>query len=337
MLVSSELTSRLLKKAVYADPTLANDAVRLSELSRRALRSPETLVSDDGDRAFQMLDRVVQRARQEIDDELDALYYDGEGGGSAGGAPRKPENRMPKTRALLERCLALDERCYDARTLDILVRCETSDGALAELDRIEPEARAWCTECSERYDGPVADPWDAVFLRPWLRIKARAIDLLVQASCYREARRRCEEMLAFAPTDGQGIRRTLALVCARLEDEEGLGELDSSYGHEGSCWMHIARSVLLYKLGRMDAARRAVCGLAELCPGAAYYLANPSYVPPYLPDRPLYTPGSEQESLLATYEADFLVVDTPEFVSWALTIGRFNNAVQAFGRAHGEF
>ncbi len=336
MLVSSELTSRLLKKAVHADPALANDAQRLSELSRRAMRSPETLVSDDEDRAFLMLDRVVQRARQEIDDELDALYYESEAEG-ASGAPRRPENRMPKTRALLERCLALDGRCYDARTLDTLVRCETSDGAIAELDRLEPEARAWCTERSNLYDGPVADPWDAVFLRPWLRIKARAIDLLVQASCYREARRRCEEMLAFAPTDGQGIRHTLALVCARLEDEEGLGRLDSSYGHEGSCWMHVARSVLLYKLGRMDAARRAVCGLAELCPGAAYYLANPSYVPPYLPDRPLYTPGSEQESLLATYEADFLVVDTPEFVTWALSIGRFREAAQAFGRTHGEY
>ena len=223
MLVSSELTSRLLKKAVHADPALANDAQRLSELSRRAMRSPETLVSDDEDRAFLMLDRVVQRARQEIDDELDALYYESEAEG-ASGAPRRPENRMPKTRALLERCLALDGRCYDARTLDTLVRCETSDGAIAELDRFEPEARAWCTERSNLYDGPVADPWDAVFLRPWLRIKARAIDLLVQASCYREARRRCEEMLAFAPTDGQGIRHTLALRLRAARGRGGSGE-----------------------------------------------------------------------------------------------------------------
>ena len=332
MLVSSELSNRLLKKAVKADPSLLGDPARLAEFSRRALRSPDTLVSDDEDRAFLALDRATQRARQEIDDELDAMYYESESGTPS----KRQPSRMPKTHGLLTRCLELDSRCYDARTLDILVRCETSDQALSQLDALEPEARAWCSQRAELYDGPVADPWDAVFLRPWLRMKARAIDLLVQASCYREAAARCEEMLSFAPADGQGIRYTRALICARLEDEERLLRLDDTFGHEGSCWMHIARTVLLYKLGRMDAARRALCGLADLCPGAAYYLAYPTYVPPYLPDRPLFSPGTEQESLFATYEADFLVVDTPEFITWALSVGRFNDAAQSFGRSHGE-
>ncbi len=330
MLVASEYVSRVIKKAVQADPTLAADPKRLSELSRQALRSPDTLVSDDEDRAFLMLGRATQRARQEIDDELDAVYDDPEG------AAKRPPSRMPRTHNLLARCIALDEHCYDARNLDILVRAETSDEALAGLDALEPEARAWCSARADALDGPVADPWDAVFLRPWLRVRSRAIDLLVQGSCYREAARRCREMLDFAPTDGQGIRHTLALIYARLEDEDGLNELDARFGREPSCWMHVARAVLLYKLGRMDAARRALVGLAELCPGAAFYLAYPSYVPPYLPDRPLFKPGTEEESLFATYEADFLVVDTPEFVDWAQSIEKFSRAVTEFGRSHGE-
>lgn len=332
MLVSSELTSRLLKKAVAADPALGADPTRLAELSRRAMRSPDSLVSDDEDRAFLALDRAVQRARQEIDDELDALYYESESGTPS----KRPPSRMPKTQALLARCLQLDAHCYDAHTLDVLIRCETSDEALAQLDALEPEAREWCAQRADLLDGPVADPWDAVFLRPWLRMRSRAVDLLVQMACYREAQQRCEDMLSFAPTDGQGVRHTLALLYARLEDEEGLNRLDARFGHEGSCWMHLARCLLLYKLGRMDAARRALVGLAELCPGAAFYLAYPTYVPPYLPDRPLFTPGSEQESLFATYEADFLVVDTPEFVTWAQSVKRFADIAQAFGRTHGE-
>ncbi len=330
MLVSAELTSRLLKKAVKANPDLANDPVRLAELSRQAMRSPDTLVSDDEDRAFRALDHAVQRARQEIDDELDAIAYNPEA------AAKRPPSRLPRTHALLARCLELDEHCYDARNLDILIRSDTGDEALAGLDALEPEARAWCSAQADRFDGPVADPWDAVFLRPWLRIKARAIDLLIQATCYREALARCEEMLSFAPTDGQGIRHTAALLYARLEDEEGLASLDGRYGHEGSCWMHVARTMLLYKLGRKDAARRALIGLAELCPGAAFYLAHPSYVPPYLPDRPLFASKSEEESLFATYEADFLVVDTPDFINWALSISKFRQAAERFGRARGE-
>lgn len=330
MLVMSEFVSRALEKAARLDPSLASDPARVAELSRKALRSPESVAADDEDRAFILLDRVVQRARQEIDDELDAMYDD------PGQAARRQAGRMPRTRSLLARCLALDEHCYDARNLDALVRSESGDAAIAALDALEPDAREWCSARSQELDGPVADPWDAVWLRPWLRIKSRAIDLLIEGACYREAASRCEEMLSFAPTDGQGVRHTLALLYARLEDEEGLNRLDAAYGREASCWTHIARAVLLYKLGRMDAARRAAIGLAELCPGAAFYLACPTYVPPYLPDRPLYTPGTEQESLLATYEADFLVVDTPEFVDWCQSIEKFSNAAKSFGRSHGE-
>ena len=331
MNVSSELTNRLIKKAAVADPTLATDPARLAELSRRALRNPSSLFADDEDRAFHALDRAVQRARQEIDDELDEMYYEG------AKEPKKPPSKLPRTQALLAKCIALDPYCYDALALDALIRCDTSDEALARLDALEPEARAWCEGQAARYDGPVADPWDAVFLRPWLRIKSRAIDMLVQSCCYREARRRCEEMLAAAPSDGQGVRHTLALILARLEDEDALTRLDGEFSHEGSCWMHLSRAMLLYKLGRLDAARRAVVGLADLCPGAAFYLVNPSYVEPYLPDRPLYSPGTDRESLLATYEADFLVADTPEFIAWAQTIPQFDEAAKAFGRKHGEY
>ncbi len=330
MLVASELASRLLKKAVRRDPTIADDDARIDELTHMAMRQPELLAQDDDDRAFLILDRAVQCARHEIDDELDALYYENE----MAAAP--PSDHMTKTRTLLAHCLEVDPHCYDAHTLNALVSCESADAAVAYLDELEPQARIICSEQADLYDGPVADPWDAIFLRPWLRMRSRAIDLLVQSSCYREARMRCEEMLSYAPTDGQGIRHTLALILARLEDEEALSELDARYGHESSCWMHIARTILLYKLGRMDAARRALIGLADLCPGAAYYLAYPSYVPPYLPDRPPYTPGTDLESLYATYEADFLVVDTPEFVTWALGVKRFNDAASSFGRLHGE-
>lgn len=323
MLVSAELTNRLLRKAVKADSALAADQARFMDLSRQAMRTPEKLCTDEEDRAFMMLDRAVARARQDIDDELDRLYYEQDG-------PRKPPSKLPQTHLLLERCIQTDPHCYDAATLDTLITCDTFEQAISRLEQLEPEARVWCQERSRLFDDPVADPWDAVFLRPWLRMRSRCIDLYVQASCYREALSRCEQMLAEAPADGQGIRHTAALLYARLEDEEGLNALDVRYGREGSCWMHLARALLLYKLGRTDAARRAVGGLAELCPGAAFYLVNPSYVPPYLPDRPLFKPGSPEESLLATYEAEYLVMDTPEFVSWAMTQPKFAQAADKF-------
>ncbi|MBS5450575.1 MAG: hypothetical protein KHY83_02120 [Coriobacteriia bacterium] len=324
MLVSSELVNRLLKKLCVRDPSLEADAHRMAELSRTALRNPASIAVDDEDRAFIALDKAIALARRELDDEADSPV------------PPAPAARLTRTRAQLNRCLALDPHCYDARLLLILADDTTQDVALEELLALSVEARSWCTERSRAYDGATVDAWDAVFLRPWLRIEGKIIDLLVASACYREALERCRVLLKASPADGQGIRHTAALILARLEDERGLDELDALFGRAGSTWMHLARAMLLYKLGRLDAARRAVIGLAELCPGAAYYLTYPSYVPPYLPDRPPFTPGSEYESLYATFEADFLVVDTPDFVPWANAVSAFASAAEKYGRLHGD-
>lgn len=330
MIVSAELNQRLLRKAVAKDPSLADDDARLRDLARQMLRSPDRFVVDDEDRALVLLDRAIAQGKREIDDELDAAA-------DALEANRAhTPSRLPRTRAMIRQCLEADEHCYDARMIAALIDCDSNDAALADLAALEVEARQWCKARSAELDPACEDPWDAVCQRPWLRIQGKIVDLLTQAACYREALARCESMLAAAPADGQGVRHTAALLYARLEDEEGLDALDVRYGRAGSCWMHVARSVLLYKLGRMGAAKRATNGMATLCPGAAFYIAYPSYVPPYLPDRPPFKPGSDTESLLATYEADFIVVDTPEYVQWALTLPQFASAATSFGKAHGE-
>ena len=327
MLVMSEYVSRMLRKRSAQDPTLSDDEAELGRIAREAMRDPDSFVTDDEDRAFLALARATSVARREIEDAEDAEAY----GESAPAA-----SDLTRTRHELQRCLEIDPHCYDARLLLTLADAKNDDDVLARLLALEDEARAWCRQRSDELDGFVLDPWDALFMRPYLRIEGRIVDLLTTSARYRAALERCRRLLADSPADGQGIRHTAALILARLEDEKGLDDLDARFGRTGSAWMHVARAILLYKLGRMDAARRAVTGLATLCPGAAYYLANPTYVQPYLPDRPPFTPGTAQESLLATYEADFLVMDTPDFVTWALSVESFTHAASEYGRLHGD-
>ena len=326
MIVASELNYRLLRKAVIDDPSLAADGVRLANLGRQMLRSPEQYAKDPEDRALIALEKAVTQGRREIDDDLDAAAdaYDAQ-------KPYVP-SKLPRMRALLAKCLEEDAHCYDARNLQVLVDADGDDQAIEQLELLEVEARAWCEARSAELDEPAEDPWDRVCLRPWLRIRARIIDMLIKTTSYRAALELAETMLEEAPADGQGIRHTAALLYARLEDEEGLDDLDLRYDRSGSCWMHLARATLLYKLGRMDAARRATLGLARLCPGAAYYVLNPDYVEPYLPDRPPFASGSKKESLLATYEGDFIIVDTPDFVGWAGSLEEFARIAEKFGR-----
>ncbi len=325
MLVGSEFVSRALKKRAQSDPSFAGDERAVGQMSRDAMRSPDAFVTDDEDQAFVWLSDAINAAKREIESYEDAEFY----------GEVTLDAALPRTRALLKRCCDRDPHCYDARMLMVLAAATTDDDAIEQLMGLEEEARAWCGERSRLLDGSVADAWDAVFLRPYLRIEAKIVDLLVGTARYRLALDRCERLLRDSPADGQGIRHTACLLCARLEDERGLDALDAAFDHRGSAWTHLSRAVLLYKLGRVDAARRATTGMARLCPGAAYYLVQPEYVEPYVPDRPLFTPGTAMESMLATYEADFLINDTPDFVNWAMSIHSFAKAAQDFGRAHG--
>ena len=127
----------------------------------------------------------------------------------------------------------------------------------------------------------------------------------------------CEELLALAPLDALGARLTYALALARLEDEDGFEWLDAREGRKGNAWFHLSRVLLMYKLGRMPAARRALKGYAQLCTGGAYILLQPIFVDTYLPDRPAFEPGSFFEAMLAAHEAEPIIADTPDFVGWA--------------------
>jgi tetratricopeptide (TPR) repeat protein len=325
MTPSSEFVSRILKKRCAQDPTLSSNATLMARISRDALRDPEAYATDDEDRAFAELQpaiNTIRRELEEMDEEIDDFDEHAE-------APKLTESI-----AALNRCLDLDPHCYDAQLLLILAQAVDDDVAISQLVTIEGEARAWCEERSRLYDGQTADLWDATFMRPYLRIQSKIIDLLTLSCRYRAALERSLRMLDASPADGQGIRHGTALLLARLEDEEGLDALDAAFNRVGSAWMQIARAILLYKLGRMDAARRATAGLATLYPAAAYYLVNPDVAPFYLPDRPPFAPGSDQECLFAVYEADYLAVDTPDYVDWALKIPAFSQAVNGYESSH---
>ena len=324
MNVMSEFVARVLEKRGEADPSFAAAASAVAMASRDAMRHPLDFITDDEDRAFHLLGEAVGVARREIEDAEDAEEYGAE------------PVQLTRTCAMLRKCLETDPHCYDAHTLLALASSASDEEALERLIAIEQDCRQWCTERSELLDGPLVDLWDGVYMRPSLRLESKITELLLTSACYRAALRRCEAMLDRSPADGQGMRHTAALLYARLEDEDGLERLDMRFARTGSVWMHLSRAMLLYKLGRMDAARRATVGLANLCPGAAFFLTNPTYVPAYLPGRPIFPPGGDEESLYATYEADFLVVDTPDFLTWAGTIPDFSQAVEAYGRSHGD-
>ncbi|MBD9242503.1 MAG: hypothetical protein EGQ45_00305, partial [Clostridiales bacterium] len=105
------------------------------------------------------------------------------------------------------------------------------------------------------------------------------------------------------------VRKTNMYI---MRAEAFIDELDARFGRQGNAWTHLTRALLLFKLDRTPAARRALRGFASLCRGGAYALLRPTFVEPYLPDRPDAEPGSYAEAMMAVHECDPAIMDTPD-------------------------
>ena len=309
-----ELVARCAHKRAHELGELSNEAYLELEGAVRA--NPDKFVADDEERAFLELCHALDRmARSLADDEFrdDDAYMD--------------ERARRRERLALDcrHALEADAGCTDARTLLALTTCD-ADALLDELDASASDAAA-------RMSGD--DAPDEVFLRPYKRLVGVTARTLLETGRARMARTLCERSLDVDRSDPMGMRMTLALALARLEDEDGLDALDARHGRRGNAWIHLARAVLLYKLDRMGAAERALAGFCTLCEGGAFALLRPSFVETYLPDRPDFAPGSFSETMLAVHEADPLIVDAPDFVGWAEGRPGVTEAAEAYAESQG--
>ncbi len=229
-----------------------------------------------------------------------------------------------------DEALAIDPTCLDARLLHVLAQDQDPDATLGPLLELEQTAIA------QLGGSPMpADAWTDVRLRPLLRIKAAVSRSSFDSARYRLASEKGEEAIALSPSDALGLRHTCALAYARLEDETAFDALDVRFSRQGSAWSHLGRAILLYKLGRMPAARRAISGYTRLVEGGAYALIKPILIDTYLPDRPEAAPLSFQEATLAVHEADPVICDVPDFVGWAQGIRDVWFSAQDFANRKG--
>lgn len=231
--------------------------------------------------------------------------------------------RLAALQAACGRALSLDEKCLDAQLIGVLASDAEPDELLERLLALRDGADSLASA-----DG--GDLWADVFSRPRLRLEAAISRTLLNGARYRMAIDTCERVMAAAPADELGCRHTAAIALARLEDEVGFDQLDARFGRHDNAWASLSRCILLYKLGRMSAARRALAGFDHLCRGGAYALLRPVFVEVYLPDRPAVATNSLEEATLAVHEAEPTIADVPDFINWASNQPGFAASAQSF-------
>lgn len=301
-----------------------------AELRAAVAADPEAFLTRDDDRAFAMVVRAV--AANEEAQASEELIDDDEAFNAA---------RNKRLGRLYDRCEQAFQTfpgTYDALAMMAMVRSTEPDVALEKLryvqsghaDAVAEARRAGGIPEVEVPEG--TDAWEVADERPKLRLLSSIARAQAETGRYRHACETCKRVIEASPSDMTCARYTWAICLARLEEEAAFDELDARFGRQGNAWTHLARTLLLFKLGRMPAARRALKGYASLCRGGAYALLRPTFVEPYLPDRPTFTPGSYEEAMLAVHECDPIVMDTPDFLAWASAQDGFSEQARQFAR-----
>lgn len=313
-------------------------------LLRRELEShPERYATCDHDRALLSYAQVHRRLHAELarmedipDEEFDR---------------RRPQ-LTGAAQQELRRIWQADPRCYDARTVSAQLGEGPLDSRLGELRALEEEARAALAGALPDFDPDNPRFWSQVFCADWEHgdgAHTGALPELVgwlhltealAQECMMSARYRVAERCARTVMRAQGYPTraagTLLLALARLEDEDAFFEAVREGGEalERSPWYLLARTLLLYKLGRVRSAKRALRDFIGRCDGSAFFLLNPTYLDPYLPVRPeVGEPWRLTHQ--AVWEADGIIVDTPDFAGWAASVDGVPEAADAFAQRNG--
>lgn len=274
----------------------------------------------------------------------------------------RSRNRLfGETRLALCKIAETDRLCVDAALVATLLADVPVDDCINDLLKLESGVREHLTGAATGFDADAPHFWgeealaaqgataaeltagDPVLIG-WLHTLEAISQLCLATARYRAAIEYARLVMRAAgyPNHAEG---TVLLALARLEDEDGFFSFardleqradgaPDALALDDSPWYLLARTLLLYKIGRRKAARRALRDFATRCDGGAFFLLNPTYLTPYLPVRPAPTePWGYAHQ--AVWEADGIIADTPDFVAWAESVDGVFASSEAFADRNG--
>ncbi len=156
--------------------------------------------------------------------------------------------------------------------------------------------------------------WGVTSTRPYMRARLGLAQTLEQVDRAADAVEHYEELLRLNPNDNQGVRYLLLPRLLQLGRDEPAARLLKSFQDESANWAY-SRALLAFRLsGRSPAAQRELHGALKTNPHLPQFLTDDPGWP--LPDH--YSPGTEEEALLAAEELRPAFQATPGAVEWVV-------------------
>ncbi len=274
-----------------------------ANFGHRYAQDRDSLPQTDADRAF----HLVAEAAVLIDYQLPFA------------SDEQAESIMSQAHRYLDEALSLDETCYDALRMKAAATCPSFQDYLEFLQARRDEVYASCLDAASRVLAETGGAKDErsrlaehLALSPYFRWLAMMASKALICGRNREVLYICDDLLDFDPSDTADARLTAALALAKLEDDEGLDELEDRYEQleqsypKNDAWMLLSRLALAHRRRDLTQARQIVSTIIDLYPQAVVTLARQLELPDGVYSRITVSPFSEDELILALSEATVL-------------------------------
>ncbi len=163
--------------------------------------------------------------------------------------------------------------------------------------------------------------WEILETRPYMRLRNRYADYMVEAGLMTRAAKEYEEMIRLSENDNLGVRYSLMHVYAFLEREEPALELHKKYDKYEETQMLLPLSVLFFKRGDFDKAEDY---LKRLCAANKdtkkfFRAIKKDKLDHYVEEISDYgyQPFTIQELIVELMENSFLFRSIPLYIDWA--------------------
>ena len=221
-----------------------------------------------------------------------------------------------------KKALQLDPHNFDAEVF--LIEEKTDDFTRLAKDMSKTVERATKYMEAEGFfdEECIGDFWGILETRPYMRLRHRYLQALLECGRFGMAKQECEELLRLCENDNMGVRYQLMHLYAFFEQEEAALALCKRFGGGDDSQMLLPLAILYYKAGDETKAKQYLRRLNNANKGLKQFLKKVTEG-----DRSLfddfrmgnaYQLGSLEELQSEFQENMFLFMGMEPFDEWAL-------------------
>ena len=217
--------------------------------------------------------------------------------------------------------LKLDPHNYDAERAVLEMKAKDITKLVQDYARSVQKATAYMEE-EGYFEEDMGHFWGVLETRPYMRLLAGYVSILIECGMIGKAKEQCKEMLRLCENDNLGMRFRLMALYAYFEDDEAALALHEQYGKHDETEMLLALSFLFYKKGDFTKSKQYLRKLNRANKDLKRFLrlmlgeGNEKFEGFELEGG--YRPGTIEELMLAFRDNGFLFDQADCYMDWAL-------------------